>query len=485
MKDMAKIRIIPFTVLFVALLVSCDLFPDNRPSYPNNYLDDLGENEFYAQNIISGIFYKLSADRLWEGEHCVIWAERGSGITLAQAQDIADEYDTIIRPRVVGAFSKTDFTYTENGITHSFGDMLDFANWIAGRDDRKLTILLLDIRDGFTNPKTDAYVAGYFYGVDLEPKGRIPGTDLYSNSRDMIYIDTYPGLTMNEEQSYSTFAHELQHLINYVTSIQMDRRYGMDTWIDEGLSSQAEYLYFEGNPEGTAEWFRDDEEGTIARGNNFFVWDNHQDKQLAILDDYATVYLFFRWLYLQANAELQQSILYEIATSSSSNYQAVTNVAKKINASWSDWAILLRTWLAANYYPKNTVYGYKNDAYLQDTIAVKPLTVRSISLYPGEGVYSIINNSFSVSAGTGNIRYAGLSANAGTLVTSTPYTGNILLTFNANTNNSDTTRYETGSLTGVSPAVSSSRAAVEGDKTKKRTGPYVIDARDLLGRGSW
>jgi hypothetical protein len=101
-------------------------------------------------------------------------------------------------------------------------------------------------------------------------------------------------------------------------------------------------------------------------------------------------------------------------------------------------------------------------------------------LYPGEGVYSIISNSFSVSEGT-NIRYAGLSDNRGTIGTSSPYTENILLTFNANTSNGVTTMPEIGAITNVSPPVLP-RMAGGSDQSKKI---YVIDARDLLGRGSW
>jgi hypothetical protein len=466
------------------------LFPDVEQDNPYSNLDKLGENEFYAQDITDKRFYKVPADRLYAGEHCVIWAERSAGITLKQAEDVANEYDTVIRPRVVGAFSRKNIFTTEDDERYDFGDMLDYANWLAGRNDRKLTILLLNIKDGFKNPKTDSYVAGYFYGVDLMPKGNIAGTKYYSNGRDMIYIDTYPGLTVKPgqdkpEQAYATFAHELQHLINYVTSRAFRKGSYMDTWVDEGLSSQAEYLYFGENTKDKCEWFSEDREGTIAKGNNFFVWDNHEEKKLAILDDYATVYLFFRWLYLQADENLQSRIFYEIANSSSSDYQAVTSVARLINSSWGNWEPLLRTWLAANYYPQNATYGYKGDEYLQDTIKVKPIAGSSVPLYPGEGVYSRISNSFSGPFGTApNIRYAGLSVNTGTIGTSSPYTEDILLTFNANTSNRAATMPETGVITNVSPPVPP-RMAGESDQAEKITGPYVIDARDLLGRGSW
>jgi len=467
---MTETKIIFLAALFTAMLASCSppLSPNLNQKPADNLDTPLKENEFYAQNMKTGKYYKVEAKKMWDGDKCVIWAEEGSGITQDKAEEIANEYDTNIRPKIAGTFSK------KKDKTYYFDDMLDYANWLAGRDDRKLTILLLDIKDDFKNQKTDSYVAGYFFGGNFYEKGNIEGTIHYSNGRDMIYVDTYPGLGMNPRQTYATFAHELQHLINFVTSYWLHRTY-MDTWVDEGLSSQAEYLYLEENPPEKCEWFREDIKGTIAKGNNFFVWDNHREEPLAILDDYATVYLFFRWLYLQANTELQSHIFMDIETSTFSNYEAVTNVARQINSAWSDWKTLLGTWLAANYFPENT-YGYKSDSYLQKTITVKPIR-GTISLYPGEGVYSIINNSFSAEPG-GNIRYAGLAKSTSNIVTSSPYTGNVLLTFNANINN--TGESEAADLTNVPPP--SSQTTARTIQTGTITGPYVLDARDMLER---
>jgi len=464
---MTKIKIVFLTALFTAMLVSCSLFPDINQK-PNGNLDTpLEENEFYAQNMKTGKYYKVKSRMMYEGDKCVIWAEEGSGITQDKAEKIAGVYDTDIRPKITETFSKKNFNFRNEKYNEEFDDMLDFANWLADRDDRKLTILLLDIKDNFKNPKTDSYVAGYFFGGNFDEKGKRNGGRYYSNSRDMIYVDTYPGLEMKPRQTYATFAHELQHLINFVTTVQTGR-YLMDTWVDEGLSSQAEYLYLEENPPEKCEWFKNDRDGTIAKGNNFFVWDNHREEPLAILDDYATVYLFFRWLYLQANTELQSHIFIDIETSNDIDYKAVTNVARQINPAWGDWETLLGTWLAANYYPKNS-YGYIGDDYLQKTITVKPVAGQTISLYPGEGVYSIIKGSFSIetNGNNNNIRYAELA-------------GKVLLTFNANTDNRLIALPEIVVLTGVSPLTS--QTTTRTIQTGTLTGPYVIDARDMLNR---
>jgi hypothetical protein len=461
-------KTILLTATLAVLLVSCSGMSE---------FNITEENLFYAQNMNTGAYYMVSAEMLAEGDTCVVWVEKGSGVTVSMARDFAAEYDTIVRPRVADTLSKKNFTEIYRGSEYYFNDMLHYANWLTGnRNNGKLTILLLDIKDDF--PKTDSYVAGYFFLGNFYPRGKIEGTAHYSNGVDMIYIDTYPGLEGSYEQAYSTLAHELQHLINFVTSIYTERDF-TDTWVDEGLSSFAEYLYFGENLPGKCEWFSNMSE-TIVNGNNFFVWDNHEEEPLAILDDYATVYLFFRWLHLQAGNE---SIFYEIENSDYSDYQAVTSAAAKINLSWNNWEALLGNWLAANYSPTNPEYGYKNDSYLQETIKIKPIAGLTISLYPGEGVYSIINGSYSAT-NSGNIRYAGLSDSAPSV--SSPYTGNVLLTFNANTENYDYDNRkvpdpETGKLTGE-PVPASQILHSNGRSTKPFTRPFVIDARDILGR---
>jgi hypothetical protein len=484
---MIKAKIIPAMALSVIILASCSL-PDFSIKDPNDDLPDtLDEGSFYAQNIANRLFYVVEAEFLCEGEKCVIWVEKSSRKDIVIApENIAREYDNKIRQRIVDAFSEKDFTDTFNGREYPFADMLDYANWLANGDDGKLTILLLDIKDGYKT-SADPYVAGYFYAGNFSKKGKnkIGNSTYCSNGRDMIYVDINPGLKEHATQAYATFAHELQHLVNFVTSYWLEKR-STDVWVNEGLSAYAEHLYLGEHPPDKIDWLSNDR-NTVKTGNNFFVWDNHKDNPLAIMDDYATVYLFFRWLYLQAGTGLQSSIFRDITRSRFSDYQAVTEVAARINPAWTHWETLLRTWLAANYNPENTVYGYKGDKYLQygfnnnRGVRINPIGVSRISLYPGEGVYSIINNPVIPAVSGANIRYAGLVAgNTGGINLSPPYSGNALLTFNANTSNS--AGAETGFLTGVTPPRAVSRTAAENAQPKKQTRPFVIDAQDLLGR---
>ena len=503
-RPFAKIAKALAAVLLAASLVSCDLFIEALKESVNDEIGDINDNEFYAQNTATSKYYITHAEFLVEGDYCQIWAEKDSGITHKKAREIANEYDNHIRSVIVDAFSKKNFSLNYMGSKVQFSDMLDFANWlVANRNDStrngegKLTILLLDIKDGYSN-RNESYTAGYFFSGDFYPRGPVKGSTGkilgYSNGRDMIYIDTYPSLNDSDprfkiEDVYGTFAHELQHLINYATRVWMSLTDSsiqlMDTWIDEGLSSQAEYLYLDDNPAGKVERFSNDVNGTIAKGNNFFVWGNHvtSKQPLAILDDYSTVYLFFRWLYLQAQAKngLQSTIFRDIVSSEYYDFMNVTNAAKEINPAWGNWETLLRTWFAANYNPKNSQYGYNGDSYLQENIKIKRITGSSVSLYPGEGVYSVINNnSFSVGNTAGNIRYAGLARNTAAIDTASPYSGDTLLTFNANSDCESSS--ESGRLTGVAAVSTASRTLAEDTQAGLSSGPYRLDARDLWGR---
>jgi hypothetical protein len=332
---------------------------------------------FWAQNLKDGKFYRVDAELVYEGSLCTVWAEKGSGISNAQARQIADEYDTKIYGKMMDAFGFTSIT--SNG-TVSHINTMQKADSLSKNPDGKLCILLLDIKDDYKEGVNESYVAGYFW-----PGNFLTGS--YSNYCDMIYIDTNPGLKKDTKTAYNTLAHEMQHLMNFVSSVvyRSETKNGviyvssMDTWIDEGLSSAAEWIYEGTHPEIRWKWYNlngngGQMKGLIDKGNNFFVWGNRgNESPYASLDDYATVYLFFQWLRLQSG---NTGIYKDIITSNSTDYQAVT---KAINTAipsqgYSSWETLLKTWLAANRINAPTgAYGYRNDAVLKGITPPPPI----------------------------------------------------------------------------------------------------------------
>jgi len=454
-------------VAFVLALLSCGdgggvtVIINNAPS-----------KTFWAQRITNGIFYRLDAELLAENSRCEIWVEKDSGVTVAQAQSVANVYSSKIYQKMIDVFS-IKINVQEAG---KIFNTIEFAHWVATGETSggKITILLLDIKDGYVKGSNDAFVAGYYWPYDIYTN--VP-LGYRTNQRAMLYMDINP-LPVGEEIFYRTIAHEMQHLMNFATSlvnrVDGNTAYVMDTWIDEGLSSAAEWVYLDKPLEDRIRDFN--ESKLIAKGNNFFVWDNREDEDPnAVLDDYATVYLFFQWLRLQTGST---AIYKDIITSTNYDYNAITENTAGISSSWQS---LLQTWLRANYYrSSNDSYGYMSDTALNNIkVHYAPaLTPAEIDLYPGEGVYSYVDSTYPVPSSAGNnIRYVNVKGPSFTTIDS----GGVLLTYNVSTNIKG--NKESGEITGFAgPSsniiVSGGRSALSGVPS----GPFPISAGDMLRR---
>jgi hypothetical protein len=435
---------------------------------------------FWAQNYVTGVFYRVDAEKLAEGSKCVVWAEKGSGVTAAMAYAIANEYDSKIYVRMMNTFG-----YNINVQGVGIMNTMEYAHALAtGKTSgAKLTILLLDIKDGYKPGVNNAYTAGYFWSGNLFKKNPSHTLLKYSNELDMIYVDTYPSV-LDSTESYETFAHEMQHLMNFISDIILRSDdtdiYPTDTWINEGLSSAAEYIYSGQHLENRLKNYNEDWSGLIKKGNNFYVWNNHEgENQYSNLDDYATVYLFFQWLRLQSNST---DIYHDISISDYSNYEAVTEAAaKRISTDYGGkWQLMLRDWHAANFTNATSGrYGYKGDSKLKDVKApMVPGGTTSLPLFPGEGVYSRTTSAETVPGTSGYIRYAGLSSTGLAPNDSTGFANGARLTYNVDTNLKSSS--VSGNTTGITPSVgisvpSGSSGSVQ-IGSSKFTGPFKVDA---------
>jgi hypothetical protein len=300
----------------------------------------------------------------------------------------------------------------------------------------KVIFLLLDIRDDYKGSGT-SYVAGFFQSYHMfENSTSYP----YSNEADMLFLDTSPQ-QVGSEGFYSTMAHEFQHLINFSnTSLKNGKM--EDLWIDEGLATAAEYIY-SGHQKSRIDLFNNDPYKSIRYGNNFFVWNGYWESTAAgasydPIANYATDYLFFQWLRIQASNGM--GIYKEIIDSSYGDYRAVTEAARnRIDPSFGDWEPLLRTWMLANAYSEPSgLLGYKNE--IKTNIWTISSSLGSRNLAPGEGVFSSIpktSGPFTPGSSSGYIHYAGFDPSSIDIVDIVPpYSGQYLLTFNANSNNS-------------------------------------------------
>ena len=114
--------------------------------------------------------------------------------------------------------------------TQAFGHPPNIDN-----DDR-IYLLLLDIPDRFRFQ--GEFIGGYFNPID-QARGRLVhpklGKAMWSNERDMIYIDTDP-LNVGSNEGFGTVAHEFQHLIHW----KHDQN--EEIWVNEGISEYAMLL---------------------------------------------------------------------------------------------------------------------------------------------------------------------------------------------------------------------------------------------------
>ncbi|GHV74389.1 hypothetical protein AGMMS49940_16910 [Spirochaetia bacterium] len=376
---------------------------------------------FNAQSAVDNSWYTVNARQLAEGAHCIIYADETQGISIATAQAIVTKYDSFVHSQITGAFGNIE-DVDGNG---------------------KVIFLLLDILDGYTG--SGGYVAGYFDPTHMF------STSVYtkSNVADMLFMDTNPGLDPADpdvmQGFYSTMAHELQHLIEF-SETYLKGMAEKDLWINEGLSTAAEYIYGDGTGSPAQQTSRIayfNAAGTsIPYGNNFFVWNGYWEQEENggdVLADYATAYLFFQWLRIHASSGV--GIYKDIIASTHGDYRAVTEAAfSKISSlstsgnSETDWGTLLGNWLLANAIRSSTgLLGYQN----QITTTAYLLTGASILLSPGEAVFSSITGVSVSTAGFtsgSHIKYVGIPE-SGNLDTEGPqYDGKYLLTFNANSN---------------------------------------------------
>jgi hypothetical protein len=430
------------------------------------------KRSFWSTDLVDDSWYQVEAVPLYEGTHCIVYADIHAFLTIEESwgQTIAGEYDKPtngIYDKITGVFTNT-------------------IKYEAGNKDNKVIFLLLDIQDGYAG--SGGYVAGYFHSLHMYH----PSTYLNSNRTAMLFMDIDPGLSdpnpanSKSRTFYSTMAHEFQHLINW--SIRYNQ-YGTDidnhlteTWLDEGLSTAAEYVYG-GEDASRINYFNTDPNKTIIDGNNFFYWNiygNTWDND--VLADYSTAYLFFRWLGIQSASG--NTVFTDIINSANGNFQAVTGAAAAIATgidpgastdAGKQWAALLGGWMRANMTGSAAGYfGYKEQVTPAPRAKYYTGTKNSeFAFFPGEGVFSLGDKGGMTDSG--NIKYidniTGTSGNK------------VLLTYNGNTAvDGDIEKGFLANTAGTAGRGAASGMAVSGGGEEAALpASYPIGFRDLPG----
>lgn len=226
---------------------------------------------FYVRNIIDQSKWdKILFYRIANNAKSNIWLEL----------NIRDSYKKLVLSKLELFNQFVENKSYTNSIDSSKG-LIDLSHDLFGQapnidQDDKLDILLVDVRDNFNI--NAAYVAGFFDPMDQT-------NERFSNKKDIIYIDIYPGLIyqdtiLSTNEALATLAHEYQHLINFNYETKPEI-----TFLNEGLSELSEYLHgFPG---------RDPYLYLSAVNTNFLSW----GKSNNILIDYQRASLFHYYLF--------------------------------------------------------------------------------------------------------------------------------------------------------------------------------------------
>lgn len=255
----------------------------------------------------------------------------------------------------------------------------EMEEYLYGKLENKLIILIIDINGGYTGDKP--YMQGYSI---LEGYDKDTIKDKINEEKNIIFLDYINGWE-NMDSVINTIAHELQHVIHYEklreSKGKSKENKNFDIWVDEAMSETAVISYRGFLPENRLNYYNNDSMYLITKGDYFINWSGGYT-----VHKYATVSLFMYWLGIQSKSgfEIYKDIA-EAPKEYRGTYKAILYGANKNIKEFKDWSELYASWLKANYNNDTAgLYGYKG------LIETKPKIITSsynFSMSPGAAVY--------------------------------------------------------------------------------------------------
>ena len=218
---------------------------------------------FNTYNLEQNCNEKIKATVKKIGKHCYVYLQNGQKVDQKTIDKIANAFDNKIYPEDRSMFG---------------------SEWTPGiDDDARITLLLLDIKDGY-NPSAGrtAYTGGYFNAGDCYTKSKYAT----SNEREMLYLDINPS-DPTSDKFLSVVAHEFQHMIHWNHD---PKEY---TWLNESMSQLAPYLCGYGHPSqvdaflrspdnNLCGWLDDD---MVANYGQVYMWAQYISTRIASTED--------------------------------------------------------------------------------------------------------------------------------------------------------------------------------------------------------
>ncbi len=176
---------------------------------------------------------------------------------------------------------------------------------------------------------------GFFWAFDQYPDGTQAWA---SNEADVIYMATDNG-DPGGDYMLAVMAHEFQHLIQFNTD------QNEDSWVNEGLSELAMWLF--GNPDSISSFNNNTD-------NNLTVWNGNWA-------DYIKTYLWTLYLYEQYGG---QQLIHAISHNPANGMDGYRDSIANLGGS-PDMGDILGDWSLANFLDDTTIgdgrYGYQGD----------------------------------------------------------------------------------------------------------------------------
>ena len=300
--------------------------------------DTLGTTQqFFVYNFVSNSFYSVNATLMAKGALTEIWVDKA---------ELANGH---VDSSVVSSIESALENQTPQGSKNPNEGIVKLEESYfgmppnSGNSNGYVHFLITDIKDGWDSTKSSSFVAGFFLSND-QPD---PNTHQYnygSNKRDMLYIDSYPGIyyhgTRNPSEPLPTLAHEFQHLI------QWHYDPGEVTFLNEGCSTNAEVVC--GYPmRSPALYFKD-------TNTPLFTW--HSTTDATVLADYSRATIFMRYLFEQFGDTFAKDFVQNPAE----GINGVNSTLAEVGSSLS-FNQIFQNWVIANTLNDTTVghqYGY-------------------------------------------------------------------------------------------------------------------------------
>lgn len=330
-------------------------------------VDTLGSiKSFFTYNFVTKSYNTVYAKLLRKGTRIQIWVDTTELANNHASQGVADTLLNSLENKTPSV--SRDST---KGIVKL--DEQYFGNQPNKDGDNLTDFLVFDIKDSYNGTTVQAFTAGYFDPNDQKDIEN-------SNKKDLLYIDSYPGIfnggTRNATWPLATLAHEYQHLIHY----NYDKK--EVSFVNEGLSEVASVIcgYPLRSPQG---YFN-------QTNIPLFNWNTNVNNK-DVLADYSRAALFTLYYYEQLGDSVLKKVVQDTLV-------GINGYNKAFNSYGKNFDEIFRNFAIANIYQlksQNSLYGYSYSIsgwplvnYIQ-----KPNTVAgNISIYDHAVKYTTVKS---------------------------------------------------------------------------------------------